>query len=153
MKLLHFFSAICLLAFVATADAADAKKKKKATPDKGPDIALLFDKLDVNKDKKVDQNEFKAFTGLAANTALPAKKKKKEVAVTTVAAKPDKKKKKKQNTVSSELAKKQAEWFKKLDTNNDNALSLDEFTKVKEVVMGDAPESPKKKKKANANAV
>jgi hypothetical protein len=89
------------------ARAEDEKKKKKAD---APDLTAVFAKLDANSDKKVSENEFAAFKGLA--TPKPTK---------------DGKEPKK-------IAGQRAEWFKTLDTNGDKTLSGEEFAKVKDVV-------------------
>lgn len=149
---------ILCVALAANASAADPAKKgkKKVAPDKGPDIALLFNKLDTNNDKKLSLQEFEAFNGLngenakkaakAAKAKKPNKSVKKAAKVAQKAKKPNKagKAKKAKKGAKPSLGNSvKAQWFKKLDVNNDNYLSLDEFTKIKEVVG----EMAKKKKK------
>ena len=129
-------AALLCVGLATAAPAADAaKKKKKADKNQGPDIAALFDKLDVNKDKKVDAKEFEAFTGLTPDAKK--KKKAKQVAAQTDDEKAKKKaakKAKKKAAPDPDLAKKRAAWFKKLDTDKNGTLSLEEFTKIKEVI-------------------
>ena len=72
MNRLLIAAALCL-GLVSVSEAAPAKKdKKKPGADKGPDIALLFNKLDTNNDKKVSPKEFESFNGLMADKAKKA---------------------------------------------------------------------------------
>ena len=204
---LFIVAAACLCLVSGTEAAGPAKKdKKKPGADKGPDIALLFNKLDTNNDKKVSPKEFESFNGLMPENAKKAGKAnkanklvsadsepKKPGKVDNKANKPKKaekakkagkeakkagkslkkskkadkkaKKSKKAGKASKKTKKagkakkagkgnqstgsasQKAEWFKKLDANSDGFLSLDEFTKVKEVVG--APAKAGKKKKPN----
>lgn len=145
MNRLMMIAALLCFGIASTVSAADAeKKKKKAAKKQGPDIAALFNKLDVNQDKKIDKKEFEAFTGLMADAkAKKAKKAKQVVAKADDAA--DAKAKKKaakkaaKTAPTADLAKNRAEWFKKLDANNDGSLTLEEFTKIKEVIAADEP--------------
>ena len=159
-----FIAVACCLCLASVSVAAPAKKdKKKPAAEKGPDIALLFNKLDTNNDKKVSPKEFESFNGLMADKAKKAAKAKKanKPANANKAAKKAGKVAKKAGKVkkagkakkagkgnqSTGSASQKAEWFKKLDANSDGFLSLDEFTKVKEVVG--APAKAGKKKKPN----
>lgn len=144
MTRLMMIAALLCFGIASTASAADAeKKKKKAAKKQGPDIAALFNKLDVNQDKKIDKKEFEAFTGLMADAKAKKAKKAKQVVAKADAADAKAKKKAAKKTAktapTADLAKNRAEWFKKLDANNDGSLTLEEFTKIKEVIAADEP--------------
>ncbi|WP_020468232.1 EF-hand domain-containing protein [Zavarzinella formosa] len=163
MSRLMIVAALCCLAVTSNVEAAKNNKKKPKV-DQGPDLALLFAKLDVNKDNKVSVKEFDSFNGLQAaagaknvKKANKANKAAKFQISTTVAAKPVVKKpvvkkpankakkpkngnkaKKPKKNQSNNLAQQRAAWFKALDTNKDGYLTLEEFTKIKEVIGGAA---------------
>lgn len=99
--------AMIAIACTTNANAEDAKKKKKIDKNGSP-ITALFEKLDANKDGKIDAKEFAEFKGLA-NAKADAPKSAKKV-----------------EGVRDQL-------FKKLDTNSDNYLSKEEFAKITDV--------------------
>jgi Ca2+-binding EF-hand superfamily protein len=144
--------AIAIALTFGTTDAFAAKpEKKKKKSNLGPDIAKVFNELDANHDGKVSKSEFNAFKGLPAAETPKAdkKKKKKDKAVSLIAAKPEKKadkKKKKKSAGTAITLEQRSEWFKKLDADNDSSLTIDEFSKIKEIAGAAAP--AKKKKKA-----
>lgn len=110
---------------VLLAGPVDAAKPGKAA--KGPDIGLIFNDLDTNRNGTLSKQEFQAFNGITNRMAVGDKAKKRNKTATVSLATRD-------------------EWFKKLDTNADKIITLDEFAKIKEVLGITDPPAKKAKK-------
>ncbi len=98
-----------------------ADKAKKPAPF---DAEAIFKTLDANNDKTLNNQEFLTFKGVDGKSAI----------------KPGKE--------AEKAAKRLEELFKKLDTDKDEKLTLDEFKKVTDAA--NTPADPKKKKTPEA---
>jgi Ca2+-binding EF-hand superfamily protein len=123
-RILSFAVLLGLIVCLSTgADAAAPKKKAN----NGDPIAALFAKIDTNGDKKISKKEFEDYKGpLHGN----AGKENGNVA-------------KENGKAAKGKGMAKDAIFTKLDTNGDGFLTMEEFSKIKEI-MAEA-----KKKKAN----